>query len=68
MDILYEVTRYYEQHAECVNQEGLEEYKGPQTYEDRANKEALHYYGKGWYKWYRISEFKKQMSSIFGED
>ena len=29
------------------------------------NTASLHYYGKGWYKWYRKTEFEKQMEIMF---
>ena len=59
---------YYQKNSECPKQEGLEEYKGPQTYQERTNKELLHYYGKGWYKWYKKSEFLRQMLLYIGEE
>ena len=68
LDILCKVNFYYQNHSEYIKEEGLELYKGPQAYEERTNKEALHYYGKGWYKWYKKSEFEKQMLTMFGED
>ena len=46
----------------------MEKYKGPQTYDERTNNEALHYYGKGWIKWYRMSEFLNQMLLYIGEE
>ena len=42
--------------------------KGPQSFPDRTNETLLHYYGKGWYKWYRMTEFKKQMEIMFQND
>ena len=41
LDILYEVNFYYQKNPEYPKQEGLELYKGPQTYDERTNKEAL---------------------------
>ena len=45
MDILYKVNFYYQQHPEYAIQEGLEVYKGPQTYDQKTNEIALRYYG-----------------------
>ena len=47
--------------------EGLEKFKGPQLYIDKEDRTLLHYYGKGWYQWYKKSVFEKEMEKIFGD-
>ena len=48
------VNRHYQWNRERAEEEGLEEIKGPQSFEDAKNNSLLHYYGgNGWYKWYR---------------
>ena len=42
------------------------EFKGPQSYSDVSNTQLLHYYGKGWVKWYKKSIFEAQLEKVFG--
>ena len=56
---LEDVNEYYRKHPNVTEQEGIEEYRGPQHYEERHNR----YYGKGQNKFYRFSTFVK----LFGE-
>ena len=67
VQILYAVNRYYEINPACRKQEGLHEYKGPQTYEDRTKEVLMHYFGNGFYKWYTKSEFAVQLCSMFSK-
>ena len=63
MNILHDVNLYYKRHEQRITSQGLEKMKGPQCYDDRLKVDLLHYYGNGWYKWYRVHEFKKYVSS-----
>ena len=42
----------------------------PQEISDVGNKTLLHYYGKGWYKWYHKNVFEDRIekSGMFGTD
>lgn len=53
MSFLKTLHEFYRGNQICIQPEGVEEFKGPQSYDDINNKELLHYYGKGWYKWYK---------------
>ena len=68
MSCLKDVHEYYSKHPEYVQPEGLEKFKGPQSYDDTKNKQLLHYYGSGWYQWYKKSVFEQQMVKIFGDE
>ena len=60
------VHQYYTYHSQLIETEGLEMLKGPQSFEDRKTLPLLHYYGsKGWYKWYRRTEFERQLEIMF---
>ena len=65
---LSDVNRYYQRHPECAELEGLEKFKGPRSVEESYNDTLQYYYGKGWYKWYRKTEFEKQMEIMFKGD
>ena len=41
MDILHQVNRYYQRSPESPEKEGLQEYKGPQTYDDRTKRHCI---------------------------
>ena len=51
-----------------IGKEGLIEFKGPQNFNERTNVEKLHYYGHGWFKYYKKSVFEKQMVGMFGDE
>ena len=71
LQILKKVNEYYIYHksvTKYIEQEGLEEYKGPQNFADKDNKTLLYYYGLGWWKWYKKSEFDKQLQVIYQDD
>ena len=71
LQLLKKVNNYYVVHKnlkKCHEQEGLEEYKGPQNFADKDNKTLLYYYGLGWWKWYKKSEFDKQLQVIYQDD
>ena len=42
------------------------EFKGPQSFSDASNTQLLHYYGKGWIKWFKKSIFEAQIEKVFG--
>ena len=65
LNILHETNRHYEKKPKSTEEECLEKFKGPQSYEDRKNSNVLHYYARGWYKWYRNAEFENQMEIMF---
>ena len=68
MKILGEVNRYYSVHQRCVEQEGLEPHRGPQQWPDAYNLLKLHYYGRGWYTYYRKATFKAAFSEMYGRE
>ena len=43
---LEKVHEYYRKHPSCLENEGIMEFKGPQTFSDVSNTQLLHYYGK----------------------
>lgn len=67
-EITYKVNIYYTKHTQYALNEGLEEYKGPQSFSEKNDKTKLHYYGKGWWEWYDRSVFEAQMEKIFKEE
>ena len=68
LSVLMMVHRYYQINPSCAIEEGLENCKGPQSFDDRKDLDRLHYYGKGWYTWYRRTTFEKHMETMFGTD
>ena len=68
MKVLGEVNRYYSMHSRCVEQEGLEPHRGPQQWPDAYNLFKLHYYGRGWYTYYRKTTFKEVFSDMYGRE
>ena len=42
LQLLKKVYNYYTYHEKCLEQEGLEEYKGTQNFVDKSNKILLH--------------------------
>ena len=55
-------------HPRCVEQEGLEPYKGPQDWNDRHDLLKLHYYGKGFYVYYREITLQEVFVERYGRD
>ena len=53
LKVLSEVHEYYRMNPTYAENEGLEAFQGPQAFHDRTNEKLLHYYGKGWYQWYK---------------
>ena len=43
---LEKVHEYYRKHPSCLENEGMMEFKCPQSYSDVSNTQLLHYYGK----------------------
>ena len=68
MKILGEVNRYYSMHSRYVEQEGLEPHRGPQQWPDAYNLFKLHYYGRGWYTYYRKTTFKDVFCEMYGRE
>ena len=68
LDVLGTVSRFYSLHPRRAKEEGLEPHRGPQAWEDRHNLLQLHYYGLGWYTYFRLLTFKQVFASSYGDD
>ena len=68
LQILEKVHRYYEQNMTCAESEGIEEYRGPQSYADREDATKRLYYGKGKYRLYRMRDLTDEIGKRKGKD
>ena len=66
MDVLRKINIFYNQNRNVVENEGILPYKGPQTFDDRLDKEKLYYYGNGIYKWYRSKTLHEFIEEDYG--
>lgn len=69
LTVLKAVNLHYQKTPQSAIEEGLEQYKGPQKFDDKNDTSRLHYYGsKGMIKWYRKREMENQMDKMFGTE
>ena len=65
-ETLRKVDHFYSSHPRRAEEEGLQPHSGPQSWDDRYNLLQLHYYGRGWHKFYRLSTFREIFISRHG--